>query len=512
MVVLIERLGGRLPTNMCMLPLLFSCPNHPALMDPPTNTNTGSQHPPPIQTTDPVSRAVTEQRLEALREEKGAAVKAVASGSQGPGGSTAATNPAPSSEIARRWQEVRQKGKDADLVILSQGPHGSTEATNPAPSSEVARRWQEVRRKGKDAEPKIPSWGSHGSTEATNPAPSSEMARRWPEVRQKGKDVEPKIPSEDHEPACADTFPITQLATDHLTCRILMVEEQGTLQVPGAESIHVRRQVDSKGSEKEDKGNDTEENVNKGKGKGKGRQEKGNQKKGNGNEKGEKGNENCEEEYGEKDPSAECLAVTQPQDDICCRVESPVQFELYYDPKGDSVWASGVEPVIRIEPLTSGDEGRQPDKTKTETLQQFDYMRVGPGAWRFSSEDGLRSVRRSYSLANIPSLSSSSRPSRTLRGPSEGPHQRTKPQRTTRARTLASWGPVATSEVIKRLDSPAELAEGQMLQVMDTAGAKEYSIFRMALLGKTGSAQVFQAKHSSFPDRLVAVKTFTYGN
>ncbi|KLU89606.1 serine/threonine protein kinase [Magnaporthiopsis poae ATCC 64411] len=491
-------------------------------MDPPTNTVPRSPQPAPVSST------VTEQSLKALREEKGAAVGAAAPGSREPSASTEATNPAPSSEIDRRWQEVRQKGKDANLTILSQGPHGSTEATNPVPSSEIARRWQEVRRKGKDdtgsteatnpapssevakrrqglrqrdkgITPDIPSRGPDGSTEATNPAPSSEIGRRRQEVRQKGKDATPTIPSEVDEPACEDTFPITQLATDHLTCRILMVEEQGTLKVPGAERIQVRRQVDSKGSEKEDKGNGTEEKGNKGKGKGKERQEKGNEKN--------------EEGHGENGPFAECLAITQPQDDICCRVESPVRFELYYDPKGDSVWAAGMEPVIRIEPISPGDEGRQPDKTETKTIEQFDYLRVGPGAWRFSSADGLRSVQaiifprqHSFALVKLKTLSDIAGTKR------EAPPDDQAAESDTR-QDAGELEPVATSEVIKRLDSLAELAEGQMLQVMNSAAAgKEYSLFRMALLGKTGSAQVFQARHSGFPNRLVVVKTFMYGD
>ncbi|KAL8407800.1 hypothetical protein RB594_006575 [Gaeumannomyces avenae] len=361
-------------------------------------------------------------------------------------------------------------------LIPGSQPPPSTEATDPVSSGVILQAVDDLREKKRAAvEAVTPGLRQPGgSTEATNPFPSGEIERRL-EQQQKEKDVSPAVSPRDDERACV---PITQLATDGLLCRILVFKEQGTLQVPGAKSIQVRREIDFKY----------------------GKVEEGKYEGGKGNEQKETGNKNNDEEYGKNGPFAECLAVTQRPDDICCSIDSPVRLELYYDSQKDSVQAvSKHEAEILIEPISPENEDREPGETRI--LERFDYKPVGPGAWRFSSVDGLRSLqinifprRHSFALVKLKTLSAMAGAKRDA--PLEDITQE-----------AAEMEPVASNEIIRRLDSLAELGEGQMLHVMNNE-AKEYSLFRMGLMGKTRSAQVFQAKHSDFPDKVVVVKAF----
>ncbi|KAL8310407.1 hypothetical protein RB597_010307 [Gaeumannomyces tritici] len=378
----------------------------------------------------------------------------------------------------------------ATTVPGSQQPPHSTQATNPISSGVIEQYVENLRKeKGVAVEAAV-----SGSTEATNPV-SSGAIERLLEKRRREKDAHPSNASRaDGGPAGDEAFPITQLATGHLLCRILIIKEQGALQIPGAERIQVRREVDYKGDGKNEKGEGKGEGAD---GKGEGRDEK---VEGDGTAS-----------------TAECLAATQRQDDICCRIESPVQCELYYDSQRDSIQAvSDEETEIRIEPIPAGGEdGRGADEQpeKTRILKLFDRKPIGPGAWRFSSMDGRRSFqiiifprRHSLALVKLKALSAIAGTKRDA--PPESQDQVT--GHDTRQED-AELEPVASSEIIRRVDSLAELSEGQMLHVINT-GTKEYSLFRMALLGKTRSAQVFQAKHSNFPDKLVVVKAFMYAD
>lgn len=360
-----------------------------------------------------------------------------------------------------------------------------------------------------------------GSTEATNPV-SSDVIERLLAARRKEKGENPPA---DEGPADVDVFPITQLDTEHLLCRILVVEEQGTLQVPGAEKIEISGKVQyagrdgkcetgngdkARGDEKDDDESDVKAQRGDGKKESGDERERGNGKGENGYRKNQEKKTGAEKEdnNGEGDQKqvrfAECLAVTQRPDDICCSIDSPVRLELYYDSQKDSVQAvSKHEAEILIEPVTPEDEDREPDETRI--LERFDYRPVGPGAWRLSSVDGLRSLqiiifprRHSLALVKLKTLSAMA-----------GAKRDAPPEDLTQE--AAEMEPVASNEIIKRLDSLAELGEGQMLHVMDNE-AKEYSLFRMGLMGKTRSAQVFQARHSDFPDKMVVVKAFMYAN
>ncbi|KAL8380661.1 hypothetical protein RB595_005098 [Gaeumannomyces hyphopodioides] len=372
----------------------------------------------------------------------------------------------------------------ATTVPGSQQPPPSTQATNPISSGVIEQYVKNLRKeKGVAVEA-----AASGSTEATNPV-SSGAIERLLEERRKEKDAHPSNASRaDGGPAGDEAFPITQLATEHLLCRILIIEEQGALRVPGAERIQVRRDV---GSERDGE-------YEKGEGKGEGRDEK-------------------VEEDGTA-LMAECLAVTQRQDDICCRIESPVQCELYYDSQRDSIQAvSDEETEIRIEPITAGDEdGRGADEQpeKTRILKLSDRKPIGPGAWRFSSMDVRRSIQiiifpRRHSLALIKLKTLSAIAGTKRDAPPESQDQAAGHDTRQGGAELEH---VASSEIVRRLDSLTELSEGQMLHVINSTGTKEYSLFRMALLGKTRSAQVFQAKHSDFPDKLVVVKAFMYAD
>ncbi|KAL8410581.1 hypothetical protein RB596_000312 [Gaeumannomyces avenae] len=385
----------------------------------------------------------------------------------------------------------------ATTVPGSQQPPPSTQGTNPI-SSGVIEQYVENLRKEKGVAVEA---AASGSTEATNPV-SSGAIERLLEERRREKDAHSSNASRaDGGPAGDEAFPITQLATEHLLCRILIIEEQGALQVPGAERIQVRREVDSKGDGKDEKGDRKDE---KGEGKGEGADGK------------DKGRDEKVEGDGTA-LTAECLAVTQRQNDICCRIESPVQCELYYDSQRDSIQAvSDEETEIRIELIAAGDEdghGADEQPEKTRILKLFDRKPIGPGAWRLSSVDVRRSIqiiifprRHSLTLVKLKTLSAIARTKRDA--PPESQDQVAGHDTRQEDTELE---PVASSEIIKRLDSLAELSEGQMLHVINT-GTKEYSLFRMALLGKTRSAQVFQAKHSKFPDKLVVVKAFMYAD
>ncbi|KAL8299141.1 hypothetical protein RB593_009150 [Gaeumannomyces tritici] len=334
-------------------------------------------------------------------------------------------------------------------LIPGSQPPPSTQTTDPVSSGVILQAVDDLR-KGKGAAVEAVTPGLRqpsGSTEATNPFPSGGIEQRL--EQQQKEDINPAVPPRDDERTCVYTFPTTRLATDHLSYRILFFQEKGTLQVPGAEIT-------------------------------------------------------SEEGYGKNGPFAECLAVTQPQNDICCGIESPVQFELYYDSQKDSVQAvSKHEAEILIEPITPENEDRKLDKTRI--LERFDYTPVDPGAWRFSSVDGLRSLqiiifprRHSFALMKLKTLSVMAGAKR------DAPLQDL-------TQEAAEMEPVASNEIIRRLDSLAELGEGQMLHVVNNE-AKEYSLFRMGLMGKTRSAQVFQARHSDFPDKMAVVKAFTHAN
>lgn len=81
-------------------------------------------------------------------------------------------------------------------------------------------------------------------------------------------------------------IPITQLRTDELLCRLLIIPESGILDVSGGEWIHVPGSVH------------TEESSH---------------------------------------APVQCLAVFQRQQDISCEITSPIHCELYYDSREDAV-------------------------------------------------------------------------------------------------------------------------------------------------------------------------------
>ncbi|KAL8296847.1 hypothetical protein RB597_006117 [Gaeumannomyces tritici] len=390
----------------------------------------------------------------------------------------------------------------------------STQATDPVSSGVILQAVGDLRKK----EDAVVETAAPGSTEATNPV-SSDAVERLLAAHRKEKGENPLAGEVLTD---VELFPITQLDTGHLLCRVLVVEEQGALQVPGAEKIEIRGKVQYPGKEGKceveswDKGKDDRDDKSGVKvEKEDGREEswdKRERENGQG-EKGHRKNEEKKTEAGRDDNGegyqkhvrfAECLAVTQRPDDICCTINSPLQLELYYDSQKDSVQAvSKHEAEIQIEPITPEDESREPGETRI--LERFDYRPVGPGAWRFSSTDGLRSLqivvfprRHSFALVKLKTLSATA-----------GAKRDAPPEDLTQE--AAEMEPVASNEIIKRLDSLAELGEGQMLHVMNNE-AKEYSLFRMGLMGKTRSAQVFQARHSDFPDKMVVVKAFMYAN
>ncbi|KAK3372283.1 kinase-like domain-containing protein [Podospora didyma] len=193
----------------------------------------------------------------------------------------------------------------------------------------------------------------------------------------------------------------------------------------------------------------------------------------------------------------QCLAVSQRQENISCEITSPIHCKLFYDAREDSVQIENMtRSSLRIEPLaeqlhrnqdeeTSGDDDAPAADATPIVIAAYRAITTPSGAWKFSSADGELSFqiivflrRHSLALVRLDPLSSVVGSKRTLPGLDSSIG--------TAASPVGQEVQSGHSEIIWNLKSLCDLPQGN----------------------KTLSADVFQAKHSSYPDRAVVVKTF----
>ncbi|KAI5924237.1 kinase-like domain-containing protein [Camillea tinctor] len=191
----------------------------------------------------------------------------------------------------------------------------------------------------------------------------------------------------------------------------------------------------------------------------------------------------------------ECLTVTQNKEDVSCLITEPLTCELFYDVYTDfvAVVNRSLAPFYMRRPATTGEDGEP-----YAEIQPFACLQAGPGAWTFCLQNDVVAFQmmvfpRTFSLAllrpyHIPSLSGSKR-------------RRSEEQQASIAPTEKE--PV----VVKPLGALTEMTDGESVRIA-TAGTEEYRVLRMRRSGATRSAEVFQAKVSSYPDKIVVVKVF----